>query len=118
MATQIVNLTLLKVNEELNDFLELCPEQSYQSISTNNDLFQEIIVYVLNRITNRFLAIPEESLSLIAPQFLRISTQEKLEIENLISQGIYQLMHQGTMPELQPIYLENDSNSYYLNRFG
>lgn len=118
MAIQIVNLTLLKVNEELKDFLELYPEQNHQSISTNNDLFQKIIVYVLNRITNRFLAIPEDSLSSIAPQFLRVSTQEKLEIENLIFQGISQLMHQGTMPELQPIYLENDSNSYYPNRFG
>jgi hypothetical protein len=94
MAVEIVNLTLLKVKEELNVILENYPNQIYQKTLSDHDMRQQLIVYVLNRIPNHHLAIDIDNISLISSKLLTFSTQESLEIEKLIHQGIYQLNHQ------------------------
>ncbi|HBB32977.1 MAG TPA: hypothetical protein DDZ80_26975 [Cyanobacteria bacterium UBA8803] len=91
MALTIVNITLLKVRQEIEDFLESYPEQIYKLVVADKDLYQELVAYVLNRTTNRFLVIPEENVSSIQPESLILTTEERFNLEKLIFQGIYLL---------------------------
>jgi hypothetical protein len=89
--TIIVNITLMKVQEELDILLDIYPNKLYQKSLTDPDLRQELIAYVLNRMPNRYLALESENISLISSHNFIFSTQEALEIEKLIHQGIYYL---------------------------
>lgn len=113
MSIAIVNLTLLKLNEELKNFSNLHSESFYQRILGDRDLCQELIVYVLNRMQNRFVAIPEEEVSSLHVQF--ISSKESLEIENLLLQGIYQITSRHRIPEIQLVRLEQYSPNFSSN---
>ncbi|HEY9601046.1 MAG TPA: hypothetical protein V6C85_05500 [Allocoleopsis sp.] len=113
MSIAIVNLTLLKLNEELKKFSEIHPESFYRRIIDDRDLCQELIVYVLNRLQNRFIVIPEEEVASLDIQF--ISTKESLEIENLIIQGIYQITNRHRIPEVQIVNLEYYSQNFSSN---
>lgn len=92
MASTIVNLTLLKVNEELQNILEFDLDAITQKIFADNYLRQQLIAYVLQRVPNRYLTIEQEKLALNVSQFTVFSTQERLKIENLIYQGIFQVL--------------------------
>lgn len=113
MSIAIVNLTLLKLNEELKNFASLHPEKFYQNILADRELCQELIVYVLNRIQNRFIALPEEEVSSLNVQF--ISSKESLEIENLLLQGIYQITNRHRISEFQLVHLEQYSPNFSSN---
>lgn len=92
MASTIVNLTLLKVNEELQNIWEFDLDPVTQKIFADPYLRQQLIAYVLQRVQNRYLTIEAEKLALGVSQFTVFSTQERLKIENLIYQGIAQLL--------------------------
>lgn len=92
MANTLVNLTLLKVNEELQNILEFDLDAITQKIFADNYLRQQLIAYVLQRLPNRYLTIAPEKLALGIAHFAVFSTQERLKIENLIYQGIFQLL--------------------------
>ena len=113
MSLVIVNLTLLKLNEELEKFSEIHPETFYQRIIRDRELSQELIVYVLNRIQNRFIVIPEEEV--LSLDVRCVSTKESLEIENLLLQGIYQITNRHKTPEIQMIRLEQYSPNFSSN---
>jgi hypothetical protein len=88
----VINTTLIKVKEELENFLEIyTANKLYQKTLTDPDLRQKLIAYILNRMPNRYLAVERENISLVSSQNLIFSTQEALEIEKLIHQGIYYL---------------------------
>ena len=85
----VINTTLIKVKEELENFLEIyTANKLYQKTLTDPDLRQKLIAYILNRMPNRYLAVERENISLSSSQNLIFSTQEALEIEKLIHQGI------------------------------
>lgn len=92
MASTIVNLTLLKVNEELENVLEFDLDQSDQKTFADPYLRQKLIAYVLQRVQNRYLTIEAEKIALGVAQFTVFSTQERLKIEQLIYQGITHLV--------------------------
>lgn len=92
MASTIVNLTLLKVNEELQNILEFDLDPTTQKLFADTYLRQQLIAYVLQRLQNRYLTIEPEKLALSVSKFTVFSTQEKLKIENLIYQGIYHIL--------------------------
>lgn len=84
----VINTTLIKVKEELENFLEIYPNKLYKKTLTDPDLRQKLIAYILNRMPNRYLAVERENISLNSSQNIIFSTQEALEIEKLIHQGI------------------------------
>ncbi len=91
MAMKLVNLTLLKVNEELESFLVSYPDIVDQKILKDPDFRPKIIAYVLSRIPNRYVAIESENEASFLSQFPIYSTQEQLDMEKRIYQGIYSL---------------------------
>jgi len=111
MASTIINLTLLKVNEELENLLENSLDPTYRIVLNDPDLRQKLIVYVLNRIPNRHMAIEIEKVSLLTSQFLVLSTQESLKMEKLIHQGIYYLIQKYNSHDFRQAYTYIDSLS-------
>ncbi|HEY9651728.1 MAG TPA: late competence development ComFB family protein [Coleofasciculaceae cyanobacterium] len=91
MSTTIVNLTLLKLSEELENILAIYSEHTYQRTLNNPDLRTKLVAYVLNRMPNRYITVEEEELSLISSQSILFSTHESLKMEKLIHQGVYDL---------------------------
>jgi hypothetical protein len=105
MTSTIVNLTLLKVNEELENFLDMAQEPYYQSALNDVEFRQKLTAFILNRLPNRYLTVePEKAEGLNSTRFI-FTTQERLNIENLIHLGIYYLFqkheHLASLPSLQ-----------------
>jgi hypothetical protein len=115
MASTIVNVTLLKVIEELENILEIDLDQSDQKALTDPELRQKLIAFVLNRMPNRYLTIESEKVALITSRFVVFTTQEKLKIENLIHQGIYYLLQRDKKYNFSHPYKDIESMSYHLN---
>lgn len=111
MASTIINLTLLKVNEELENLLENSLDPAYRLVLNDPDLCQKLIVYVLNRIPNHHVVLEIEKVSLLSSQFFMFSTQECLKIEKLIHQGIYYLIQKYNSHDFMQPYTYIDSLS-------
>lgn len=89
MNNKVVNLTLLNVIKQLNNFIVKHPSKAYQSDLSNSEFRQNLIDYVLLRIPNRYNSNDEEKAS--ASATAKILEQEKFQIEKLIYQGYYHL---------------------------
>jgi len=94
MAKKVVNLTAPTIVEEIESVLETYPDHPYQRAFAIPDLRQELIAYVLNRISSCYVAVDEskppaiESNSIPAPE-----TSECMEV--LIYQGIRQILNEN-----------------------
>lgn len=93
MANTIVNLTLLKVIGELEYLLTIYPVQDYKEISNDPELQQKLLAYVLSRMPNRYITVDEENIPSLLSNSISCSSLEQLKIEELIKQGIYQLLN-------------------------
>lgn len=93
MGIKIINLTLLKVNGELENFTEtIYPAYTYQKILNNPQLRQKLLAYVSDRIPNRYVMLSWERIISMSPESLYFSTREKLEIKRLVQQGVVYLI--------------------------
>lgn len=119
MAMKLVNLTLLKVNEELENLLDKRPEVTYQAKLQDPDFRQKLIAYVLNRVPNRYVAVEAENESSISSEFLIYSNQERLDMEKRIYQGIYSLTTSDSNYNFSyATYIEVSSPHYKSSWFG
>ncbi len=91
MEPRIVNLTLLNINKQLNDFIVKHPGRTYQRDLSNPAFRQSLVDYILSRVPNRCRSSEEKNKPLISTAALRTLDQEKLQIEKLIYQGYYHL---------------------------
>lgn len=110
MSMLIVNLTSLKVNGELENFLgTIYPDDAYQEILSNPELRQKLLDYILSRLPNRYAALNSDKIISIYPtESLYCSTLEKLEIEELAQQGVSHLIlseSSGNFPFTQEDWL-------------
>lgn len=110
MTTTIVNLTLLKLSEELENILAIYSEHTYQKTLTSQDLRTKLVAYVLNRMPNRYITVEEEEMPLISSQSLLFSTHESLKMEKLIHQGIYDLSQKQDSYDFSHSYRELNSS--------
>jgi hypothetical protein len=93
MQKTLVNLTLIVVTEEIEIILESYPKHPYQQAFSPSGLRQDLIAYVLSRVPNTYTAIEaSESVSKQAVQ-VRCSSEQLLNIENLIHTGIRDVLH-------------------------
>ncbi|HBL14976.1 MAG TPA: hypothetical protein DD379_26995 [Cyanobacteria bacterium UBA11162] len=96
MATQIINLTLLKILGEVESILATYPAQTQKSFMKNLQLKEKLLSDVLNQLPNIYITIQANQTLPISPYDFYCSTLEQLEIEELIHQAINQLYHQLT----------------------
>ncbi len=92
MPKNLVNITLAAVTEEIEIILESYPKYPYQEAFSPSGLRQNLIAYVLSRVPNRYIAIDSESVSGKTVEF-RCSSEQLLEIEDLIHTGIRDVLH-------------------------
>lgn len=93
MQKNLVNITLAVVTEEVEIILESYPKYPYQEAFSPSGLRQDLIAYVLSRVPNRYTALDSgEYVPGQAVQF-RCSSEQLLEIEDLIHTGIRDVLH-------------------------
>jgi hypothetical protein len=89
MFRQMINLTELEINREIESVLEHYAEYPYQQAFAAPDLRQELIAYVLNRVSSYYTVIEPDRDS--AVEALR-SNSSSLQVEScreaVIHQGI------------------------------
>lgn len=116
---KLVNLTLLRVNEELELLLDKHPDRTDQTQLQDPDFRQKLIAYVLNRIPNRYVAVEAENESSISSEFLIYSNQERLDMEKRIEQGIHSLTTNNRNYNFSyATYIEINSPHYQSSWFG
>lgn len=116
---KLVNLTLLRLNEELENLIDKHPKQTYQAQLKDPDFRQKLIAYVLNRIPNRYIAVEAENESSISSELLIYSNQERLDMEKKIYQGIYSLTSSDKNYNFSSAtYIEVSSPHYQSSWFG
>ena len=92
MAKQLFNLTLPVVIQEIDDILANYPKQPYQQIFSEAGLRQDLVAYVLSRVTSKYIVIETSE-----PVVEQISSHpcpriQLLDIGRYIHLGIYDLM--------------------------
>lgn len=93
MDITFVNLTLLKINGEIENLLgHIYPAATYHKILNNSRLRQKLLTYILDRIPNRYAAINAEKIITISPESLYCSIREKIEIKQFVQQGVVYLI--------------------------
>lgn len=88
MASVLVNLTLLKLNDELELFAAVERNRTFQQVLSNSELRTHLIAYVLNKMPNLHAAIDEEEVSLFSCLPMIFSQRETLELRRLIIEAI------------------------------
>ena len=92
MQKHLVNITLGVVTEEVEIILESYPHYPYQQAFSPSGWRQDLIAYVLSRVPNKYTAIDSgESVANHTSQ-VRCSSEQLLQIENLIHTGIRDLL--------------------------
>ncbi len=92
MQKNLVNITLVVVTEEVEIILESYPKYPYQEAFSPSGLRQDLIAYVLSRVPNKYTAIDSESMLSQRVHF-SCSSEQLLEIEDLIHTGIRDVLH-------------------------
>ncbi|MGB5962775.1 MAG: hypothetical protein WBG73_19210 [Coleofasciculaceae cyanobacterium] len=103
MAITLVNLTLLKVNEEVETFLASYPDLVDRTTLKDQSFRPQLVAYVLSRIPNRHLVIEANNKFSISSPIPIYSTQEQLDIEKQIYQGIFALTKKEYDQELYSV---------------
>ena len=112
MAKTLVNLTLLKVNEEVENFLASYPDLVDRTTLKDKNFRPQLIAYVLNRVPNRHILIEAKNESSISSPLPLYSTQEQLDLEKRIYQGIFALRKNEYYQELYSVCTRLDHNYY------
>jgi hypothetical protein len=110
MAMTLVNLTLLKVNEEVENFLASYPDLVDRTTLKDQNFRPQLLAYVLSRIPNRHIAIEAKNNYSISSPLPIYSTQEQLDIEKQIYQGIFALTKKEYSQELYSVCTRFDHN--------
>jgi hypothetical protein len=93
MGKELFNITLIVVNDEIENILSRYPTYPYQQAFSAAGLHQELLAYVLNRVPNKYAIIEQKQLLPKQTLFPPYSTKELLDIEHYIHLGICDLLH-------------------------
>jgi hypothetical protein len=91
MTKTIVNLTLPVVVDQIETALENYPYHPYQQAFAIPDLRQRLIAYVLSRVSNSYTVLEEKENS---THSINCSADRILQIKNLVTQGIQDILQQ------------------------
>lgn len=95
MSKTIINLTLPVVIEETEDILDSYPYHPYQQAFSIPDMRKKLVSYVLCRVPGVYAVVEEADRASIDPKSLCNSLEQRIRIENLIRQGIEQIVQEN-----------------------
>ncbi|WP_315791377.1 hypothetical protein [Fischerella sp. JS2] len=93
MTKTIFNLTLPVAVSCIEDVLETYPHHPYQQAFSIPDLRQELIAHVLSQVSNCYVVAEEDQQPCLNLGSLMCSLKDKYCIEDLIRQGIENIMY-------------------------
>lgn len=93
MTKTILNLTLPAVVSIIEDVLETYPHHPYQQAFSIPDLRQELIAYVLSRVSNYYVVVEDGQQPSVNFRSIVCSLKDRSCIEDLIRQGIEKIMY-------------------------
>ena len=95
MSPELINLTLPVVIANIKTALEDYPEYPYQIAFSLPELRQRLLAHVLSHTPNRY-TVAGEHLTSKGPKFPSFSsTQERIQMENLIHGGILHILREN-----------------------
>jgi|UPI00037870E5 hypothetical protein len=92
MTKTIFNLTLPVVVSLVEEILETYPHHPYQQAFSIPEWRQELIAYVLSRVSNYYVVVEDSEQPCINYQSLACSLKKKSGIEDCIRRGIQKIM--------------------------
>lgn len=106
MGVKQVNLTLLKVNEELDVFLDNHTAYIYKRAFNQPEFRQRLLAFILKRIPNRYASLESASkFASFSPKSVNFTHQEKIMVQKLIYRGFYQLYQRDQENAVQQEYV-------------
>lgn len=97
MTAKLLNLTLIKVNKELDTLEVMHSSYTCRVLFRNPEFRKSLLDYVLKQIPNQYLSIDSEQDSLIIAKVVQLTNQERRRIYRLIEQKIAQLRQDGKL---------------------
>ncbi|HEY9726907.1 MAG TPA: hypothetical protein V6D50_10715 [Chroococcales cyanobacterium] len=88
MSQEIINLTLLLVNQEFEDILKEYPVEPYQLAFSIPELRRRLMNCILNQTPNYYTLLEDRQSPPEDPKFLYSSSAEEMRMKNLIRQSI------------------------------
>jgi hypothetical protein len=95
MSKTIVNQTLPLIMGEIEETLETFPHHPHQQLFANPDMRQDLLAYVLTRIQSNYIAVEEISYHKVKATSQRPSDELKSHMDDLIRQGIHEILERG-----------------------
>lgn len=118
MTETIINLTLPPVTTEIETVLETYPDRPYQQAFAIPHLREELIAYVMSRVSNSYVAGDDnQELSISSKSWPR-SEEEKSSLKALIQEGIEHILQQDSELVSHHIPEEVDPGFAPSNWFG
>jgi len=93
VGKELFNITLTVVIDEIENILSIYPRYPYQQAFSAAGLHQELLAYVLSRVSNKYVVIEPTQLfpkQTLCPPY---SSKELLDIEHYIHLVICDLLH-------------------------
>lgn len=116
MSKTITNITLPVVIEEIGKVLEPLPHYPAQQAFAIPELRQKLTAYVLSRISNCYAVVEDEEP--ITSKFVWCSSQQRLQIETLVAQGVQDILEQNLNWVFHHIPEKIDPDNAPSNWFG
>jgi hypothetical protein len=96
MTKTIVNLTLPLITKTIQEVLVTYPYQPYQTTFANPEVRQSLISYALTNISSCYVVVDEDKKQqFMSSNPLRYCTQQTLDTEEVIRQGIRKIMQEN-----------------------
>lgn len=92
MFAEIENLGLLVVNEEIENALDLYPDDSYREAFANPELRQKLVSYVMSGLQGIYPTLTTRQSQPVKTKFPYRSLELRLQIESYVHWGIEYLL--------------------------
>jgi hypothetical protein len=117
-VAKLVNLKIKVIEEEIENALEHYSGNLYKTAFSIPQLRQKLIFYVLRKVPGYCMVIEGNQKLLIKHQFSYRSLELRLQLENHIHQGIYQIIQEHKDWGMPSLYQEDKSKDEPYQEFG
>jgi hypothetical protein len=117
-VAKLVNLKIKVIEEEIENALEHYSGNLYKTAFAIPQLRQKLIFYVLRKVPGYCMVIEGNQKLLIKHQFSYRSLELRLQLENHIHQGIYQIIQEHKDWGIPSFYQEDKPKDEHYQEFG
>lgn len=116
MPQQIINLTRLIASRGIDQVLSTYPQNPHQLAFQNPNSRSKLLLYVLRRLHNSYVAIDAHQQPLLQNKTFQLSLGQQQQIKDLIHEGIRDMLPVNVIQQVfhppDPYRLNNDPAQY------